>query len=196
MFGQQAIKLINELDGSDEIPPFNQLAAREVIYEIDRLYKANMSDLVSASEDGQTEITRYPSVQFRHIALRRNKRCLLAYIYNRMIQLRNIKWEIGTILPPEIQANLVTPEREWFLAYTKSLSCYMKSIGENYGWNLNTHMTPPKSYYIEVRCLTDLGKLELDDGQTVVFKKGNCHLLPRSVCEPFIRQGVLEHITF
>lgn len=91
-----------------------------------------------------------PSVQLRHIALTRNKRCILAYIYNRMRKLRELRWELGSILPPEINSNLLNAEIQWFQSYNKSLATYMKSLGEDYGFNLTTNILPPKTPYVEV----------------------------------------------
>nr|CAD7425320.1 unnamed protein product [Timema monikensis] len=201
-------------------------------------------------------------VHLRHAALERNKRCLLAYLYNRLKKIRQMRWEFGIVLPPEIRANLCEPERlimdtpctstqnnayrsssarkqeqshgvtcdpcsfvryprvqdaqalkleersekghhvclphdvvQWFVNYNKSLATYMKSIADSGGLNLTHFMQPPKSLYVEVRCLEDYGKLQLEDGEIVLLKKNTQHLLPRSQCELLIRQGILEHIT-
>lgn len=135
-----------------------------------------------------------PTISFRHAALERNKRCLLAYLYNRLERIRQMRWEFGSILPAEIKINLSNNEYEWFTKYSKSLATYMGTIGENTGLNLTQDMKPPKSLYIEVKCLTDFGKFELDSGEIVLLKKNGVHLLPRSQCEVLIRQGVLQHI--
>nr|CAD7587482.1 unnamed protein product [Timema genevievae] len=84
---------------------------------------------------------------------------------------------------------------QWFVNYNKSLATYMKSIADNGGLNLTQFMQPPKALYVEVRCLEDYGKLQLEDGEIVLLKKNTQHLLPRSQCELLIRQGILEHIT-
>lgn len=91
-----------------------------------------------------------PSVQLRHIALNRNKRCVLAYIYNRMRMLRDLRWELGSILPPEVNSNLLNAEVQWFQSYNKSLATYMRSLGEDQGFNLTVNMLPPKAPYVEV----------------------------------------------
>ncbi|XP_026684019.1 DNA replication complex GINS protein PSF1 [Diaphorina citri] len=69
----------------------------------------------------------------------------------------------------------------------------MKSIGSD-GLNLALDMKPPKSLYLEVRCVQDHGKLEMDDGEVLYLKKNNQYLMARSQCEPLIRQGILEQI--
>lgn len=44
--------------------------------------------------------------------------------------------------------------------------------------------------------MTDFGKLEIENGQVVTLKKNTYHLLPRVICEPLIRQGILEHLAW
>ncbi|XP_029046445.1 DNA replication complex GINS protein PSF1-like isoform X3 [Osmia bicornis bicornis] len=191
MFGKKAFKLISELDLSMDLLPFNEILVKEVLDEMNSLYKENLYDSNAIRNDDN--MTLLPSVQLRHIALTRNKRCLLAYVYNRMRKIRDLRWELGSILPPEINSNLLNAEVQWFQAYNKSLATYMRSLGEDYGFNITANMLPPKTPYVEVKCVTDFGKLELEDGQVILLKKNTYHLLPRAVCEPLIRQGILEH---
>lgn len=69
-----------------------------------------------------------------------------------MKRLRHARWELGSILPPEINNNLLDPEKDWFVSYNKSLATYMRSIGED-GLNILNDVHPPKSLYIEVSCI-------------------------------------------
>ncbi|CAK9821052.1 DNA replication complex GINS protein PSF1 [Anthophora plagiata] len=191
MFGRKAFKLVTELDLQTDIPPFNEALVKEVLNEMQSLYEANLTDSNAIRNDDNMALL--PSVQLRHIALTRNKRCILAYIYNRMRKLRELRWELGSIMPPEINSNLLNAEIQWFQSYNKSLATYMRSLGEDQGFNLTANILPPKTPYVEVKCVTDFGKLELEDGQIILLKKNTYHLLPRAVCEPLIRQGILEH---
>ncbi|XP_046388604.1 DNA replication complex GINS protein PSF1-like [Ischnura elegans] len=192
MFGEKAFELIKELDRCpDSLPAFNDELVRQVLEEMKVLFEQNKKD-VNASVSGDANY--FAGVQLRHTSLERNKRCLLAYLYNRLQYIRQMRWEFGSILPPEIKYNLCEPENKWFANYSKYLANYMKSIGDNYGLDLTQDTKPPKSLYIEVRCLVDYGKLELEDGEVVLLKKNSQHLLPRSECEPLIRQGILQHI--
>lgn len=73
------------------------------------------------------------SVKMRHAGLERNKRCLLAYLYdfyatfrivlltlinnaiflfsyNRLHRIKEMRWEFGSILPAEIRTNLSEKE--------------------------------------------------------------------------------------
>ncbi|KAK3092277.1 hypothetical protein FSP39_000637 [Pinctada imbricata] len=136
----------------------------------------------------------FSGVQLRHAALERNKRCLLAYLYNRLEQIKKMRWEFGSVLPAEVKFNMCEQEVQWFGRYNKMLANYMRSIGGEGGMDLTQDLKPPKTLYIEVRCLMDHGEFETQDGNIVVLKKNTQHFLLRSECEHLIRQGILEHI--
>ncbi|XP_029175868.1 DNA replication complex GINS protein PSF1-like isoform X2 [Nylanderia fulva] len=198
MFGKEAIKLITELDMYEDIRPFNEQVMRQVFEEMQSLYEANLVDSNAIQNEGNNELL--PSVHFRHTALLRNKRCILAYLFHRIRRLRQMRWELGSILPTEITANLLNAEVQWFQNYNKSLATYMRSIGDDQsgemiGLNLTVNMSPPKMLYVEVKCLTDFGKLELDNGEIITLKKNTYHLLPRAICEPLIRQEYMGKST-
>ncbi len=36
--------------------------------------------------------------------------------------------------------------------------------------------------------------METDEGDLIVLKKNTQHYLPRALCEPLIRQGILKHV--
>ncbi|KFO84883.1 DNA replication complex GINS protein PSF1, partial [Buceros rhinoceros silvestris] len=114
--------------------------------------------------------------------------------YDRLLRIRALRWEYGSVLPSTIQFHMSAEEVDWFNRYKKSLATYMRSVGGEEGLDLTQDIKPPKSLYIEVRCLTDYGEFEIDDGTTVLLKKNSQHFLPRWKCEQLIRQGVLEHI--
>lgn len=105
-----------------------------------------------------------------------------------------MRWEFGNTIPSDIKDNLSQAESDWFTNYSNNLGKYMRSIGEN-GLNLAVDYKPPKSLYIEVRCLVDYGHFELNDGSVIFLKKNTRHFLPRNECEEMIKQGVFEHIT-
>lgn len=135
-----------------------------------------------------------PSILLRHNVLERDKRCLLAYLNDRASKITEMRWQFGPVLPPEIRSQLCEPEVAFFNQYNKDLAAYMRSVGDGIGIDLTTDHAPPKSLYVEVRCLQDYGELETDEGTVIVLKKNTQHFLPRSQCEPLIRQGILEHV--
>lgn len=141
--------------------------------------------------------TSWSTVQLRHNALERNKRCLLTYLYNRVLQIRSMRWEFGVVLPNDIKEMLSDEEFKWFSKYSTTLATFMRSLGEEVGYwgiDLTENLKPPKSLYTEVLCLTDHGKFELEDGDVVYLKKNSRHFLPTSECQTLIRQGVLEQL--
>lgn len=152
---------------------------------------------VACSETGDRSLV--PLIGFRHASLQRNKRCLLAYLYNRLQHIKEMRWQFGPTIPADIKQALCEPEVHFFNAYSKNLASFMLAMRNrenscNYSLDLTNHMKPPKSLYIEVRCLTDYGRFELDSGEVVLFRKNSQHYLPRIECESLIRQGILQHI--
>lgn len=147
---------------------------------------------VSTDESSGTS-SMLSTIIVRHAAVKRNIRCLMVYHYTRLKSIRTMRWEFGSILPSDIKANLSSAETEWFSKYSRLLANYMRSIGDE-GVNLMVDLKPPKSLYIEVRCLVDYGKFELSDGTVILLKKDGRHYLPRNECEELIRQGVIQHI--
>eukprot|EP00794_Sanderia_malayensis_P019891 gene19891-21833_t len=109
------------------------------------------------------------------------------------MKIKDVRWDVGSVIPPEIKLNLCEQEVQWFTKYSRSLATYMAGIG-GIGLDLTQNLKPPKSLYIEVRCLVDYGEFETEDGAIILLKKNSQHLLPRSQCERLIRQGVLQHL--
>lgn len=47
----------------------------------------------------------------------------------------------------------------------------MRSLAGDHGLDITQDVKPPKSLYIEVRCLKDYGEFEVEDGTSVLLKK-------------------------
>lgn len=133
-------------------------------------------------------------MQVRHTAKLWNKRCIIAYHYERLNRLKRLRWEYGNNLPREIVKNLSKNELNWFAKYNENLFSYMSSLNDGKGIDLTLYLTPPKKLYIQVRCVRDYGQLDIENGQPVMLKKDSIHYLPLSQCEKLIHQGVLEHL--
>ncbi|ETE70170.1 DNA replication complex GINS protein PSF1 [Ophiophagus hannah] len=182
MFCEKATELVRELyrasDG--QLPAFNEDGIRQVLEEMKALYEQNQTD-VNEAKSGHSELIT--TIKFRHCSLLRNRRCVVAYL-----------WEYGSVLPNAVRFHMSADEVLWFNQYKKSLATYMRSLGGGDGLDLTQDIKPPKNLYIEVRCLKDYGEFEIDDGTTILLKKNSQHFLPRWKCEQLIRQGILEHI--
>lgn len=193
MFGEKALELLRELKRSREgsFPPYNEDAVRQVIEEMNALFEQNQLEVKAAYEGKEEGL--YSGIQLRHACLERNQRCLLAYAYNRLVKIKDYRWEVGSVLPPDFKLNVCQQEMQWFNRYNRSLARYMMTFGES-GLDLTQYTKPPKSLHIEVRCLQDYGEFETDDGVIVHLKKNSQHYLMRSQCDHLIKQGILEHI--
>ncbi|KAF5306207.1 hypothetical protein FQR65_LT07484 [Abscondita terminalis] len=197
MFGDNAYILIKELDrNAGTIPSYNNEVVGEVKKEICSLIQQNYVDSMAKDDSilGESGPNYFPTIRARHAGVQRNLRCLLAYHYNRMRCLRTMRWEFGSILPPDIKSNLSSSEANWFSTYSSILAKYMRTIGDDGGLNLVINLNPPKTLYIEVKCLVDYGEYELSDGSVLLLKENSRHFLPRVECEDLIRQGVFQHI--
>uniref|UniRef100_A0A8D0C9Z8 DNA replication complex GINS protein PSF1 n=1 Tax=Salvator merianae TaxID=96440 RepID=A0A8D0C9Z8_SALMN len=193
MFCEKATELIRELHRASDgqLPSFNEDGIRQVLEEMKALYEQNQAD-VNEAKSGRSELI--PTIKVRHCCLLRNRRCIVAYLYDRLLRIRALRWEYGSVLPNAVRYHMSADEMVWFNQYKKSLATYMRSLGGGDGLDLTQDIKPPKSLYIEVRCLKDYGEFEIDDGTTVLLKKNSQHFLPRWKCEQLIRQGILEHV--
>ncbi|XP_059093819.1 DNA replication complex GINS protein PSF1-like [Tigriopus californicus] len=189
MLGLKAVDLIREAARSQgQLQPFNEDKVRQVLEEMRSLFQQNKKEV-------EERHSISPAIHLRHSGLERNKRCLLAYINDRAEKIRELRWQFGAVLPPEVKSNLCEPEQQFFQKYNRELANYMRSIGDGVGLDLMADLQPPKTLFIEVRCVQDYGELETEEGEIILLKKNTQHFLPRSLCEPLIRQGILTHIT-
>ena len=119
-----------------------------------------------------------------------------------LIILQNRDWTVIEILTKnmsmsnflQVKNNMCEAEQVFFSKYSRDLAQYMRSAGDGAGVDLMSDLKPPKSLFLEVRCREDYGEMETEDGELVVLKKNTQHFLPRNLCEPLIRQGILEQI--
>ncbi|CAL8068790.1 unnamed protein product [Calicophoron daubneyi] len=209
MLAQTGLQLVKELKRSQayKIPAYNEEKIRICLEEMKTLYEANYHDVQvvsnatseSSSSASEDQAGRIQCVLVRHAVLERNKRCLLAYHHSRLMYIKNLRWQFGTVLPKNIRQSLSEPEQAWFETYRSILANFMQAEtderGGAGGLDLTQSRIPPKCLFMEVRCLTDFGEFETEDGSVLHLTKGSHHLMSRSDCEALIRQGVLEHIT-
>ncbi|KAM9803719.1 DNA replication complex GINS protein PSF1 isoform 1-T1 [Neosynchiropus ocellatus] len=194
MFCEKAVELIRELHRMSEgqLPAFNEDGVRQVLQEMESLYEQNQSDVNEAKSEARADLI--PSIKLRHCCLLRNQRCVTAYLYDRLLRIRALRWEYGSVLPANVRLHMCADELQWFSQYKRSLAAFMRSLGGEEGLDVTQDVRPPKSLYVQVRCLKDHGEFEVDDGTVVLLKRNSQHFLPRWKCEQLIRQGVLEHV--
>ncbi|KAM4730078.1 DNA replication complex GINS protein PSF1 isoform 1-T1 [Anableps anableps] len=173
MFCEKAIELIRELHrmSDGQLPAFNEDGLRQVLQEMEALYEQNQADVTEAKSAGRADLI--PSIKLRHCCLLRNQRCIVAYLYDRLLRIRALRWEYGSVLPANVRFHMSAEEVQWFGQYKKSLASFMRSIGGEEGLDITQDMKPPKSLYIQVRCLKDHGEFEIDDGTVILLKKNS-----------------------
>lgn len=125
-----------------------------------------------------------------HLSLMRNKRCLMAYVYNRAEVIQILRWKVGPVLPQEIQGKLNYSEEEYFKNHSAALEAYMSELE----LDLTVDMVPPKDPYIQVRVLDDIGGVLLSD-QSPNLVRHSIHFLKRTDAEQFISQGLMEELS-
>lgn len=218
-YGQAATNLIRSLKREcvDIIPPYEYSLVEQVNQELEELYVENLRLSQSTNEPQEAEdqkddivptetkasnhkMKETPEIdendlramQTRHTVKLWNKRCMVAYHYERLKRVKHLRWKCGNNLPNELVKNLSLGELEWFTEYNDNLFNYMSVLNGGLGLDLTLYMKPPKKLYIQVKCLRDYGLFEQSNGQTVVLKKDSIHYLPLKECEKLISLGVLE----
>lgn len=193
MIGEKATDLIKDLvkNSNDILPKYCDDLVGEIINEMNHLYEQNRLDIQNKGDNSSQMFT---VIQVRHEALLWNKRCLVNYHHERLMKLKMIRWQYGSVLPADIRQNLSESEIKWFSSYCNNLAEYMQRLNDGNGLDLMLHIKAPKRLYIQVRCLIEYGDFDLDDGTFIHLSKHSIHYLPTSQCEKLIHQGVLEQI--
>ncbi|OUC43012.1 partner of SLD five, PSF1 [Trichinella nativa] len=162
-----------------------------VFEEMKTLYQSNQVD-VKAAIEGDTEL--HTVIQARHLSIQRNKRCLTAYLYNRLVRLKQLRWKAGSVLPAEVRTNLSEQEIEWFQNYNQILAKYMLNVDSDGMLDLTLNTQPPKHIYARVRCVKHYGIFETEDGNQFNLCEDSEHYMLRYDCQQLINQGVLKYV--
>ncbi|KAF7843278.1 DNA replication complex GINS protein PSF1 [Senna tora] len=159
MYGRKACQLVKEFAGGEkgQLTPFNSDLFEQVVAECSQHHLELQSLIRKIQEEGlDVQTTRnadHHGALIHHLALVRNKRCLMAYVYNRAEVMQSLLWKIGQVLPQEIEEKLCHSEIEYFKKHSAALRSYMSKVQ----LDLTVDMVPPKDPYIQVRVLDDIG---------------------------------------
>lgn len=201
-YGQKGKDLLLDLKRSDFIPPYNDELVRETLAEIS-LHFDELNDQAVASQranpDGKIPTENRPALILLDEAIRRNKRCLLAYHNYRMEKLKRLRWDTTTALPSHVKSLLSETEIDFYTEYDKLVSKFNENISGSQGGlgvlDLNSNLQPPEEDWIEVRVIQKgLGSIVTDYGGEVSLTFGTTHFLPRGDVEHLIRQGALQQL--
>lgn len=193
MYGRRASNLLKEVASSEkgQLTNFNNDAFDQVIKECNE-HSLQLQSLIRKIEEQNLDIqtTRnedHFGAVVHHLSVTRNKRCLMAYMYNRAEIIQSLRWKIGPVLPQEIQEKLNYSEEEYFKNHSAALESYMSELD----LDLTVDMVPPKDPYIRVKVLDDIGEVCLGD-HSISLTQHSLHFLRRTDAEPFISQGLME----
>ncbi|CAM6106513.1 unnamed protein product [Calypogeia fissa] len=192
MFGRKCAQLVRELAlcDEDQFRRFNTDLFNQVVDEAKEHYgllseslrKIEGLPLEQAIQSGD-----YGGGLVHHTSILRNKRCLMGYMYNRAQRIQQLRWQLGAVLPEDIQEKLSQSEKEFFKRYSDILGSYMSKIN----LDLIVDATPPKDPYIQVRVMDNIGEMLLDDQATTLLRN-SIHFMKRTEAESLVSQGLLE----
>jgi|ERR1719296_46275 len=203
-YGQRGVSLLQELKRSDWLPPYNENGVRQTLEEvslhidvlIEEVEQHRQKQELASQDDGDNESKHQreskPSIFIHEAAIRRNKRCLLAYHAYRLKKLRSLRWETTGMLTSNIKMLLDESEVDFFNQYDELISNYSTSIN----MDLSSTLCVPDKEYVQVRVVKDVGLAPImtEFGNCVKFDVGSVHFLRRGDVEHLIRQEVLQEI--
>ena len=148
------------------------------------------------SDDGQV-----CALLIAALAMRRNKRVMLAHQAQRTDKLRELFWSAGgqtaAVLgqATESRKNMAPAEVDFVRGYATLVNDY-KAAFSKAGLDLTapTAGRPPKELFVQVRVLKDVGDVETEWG-TVSFTKDSLVFVRRPDVERLILDGYLEVVT-
>ena len=204
-YGQRGKELLLDLKRSDWLPSYSDEGVRATLQEIS-LHFDELSDHVAAANataanaaaaggggkggggKGGIPMETRPAMTLHDAAIRRNKRCLLAYHAYRADKLRALRWETSAVLPPHVRALLSEAEVDFFAEYDRLVSRHCTAID----LDLNSDLMPPEEELVQVRVVrAGLGRIATEHGGSVELDLGTTHYLPRGDVEHLVRQGAL-----
>jgi GINS complex subunit 1 len=206
-YGQRGRDLLLDLQRSDWLPAYGEDGIRATLLEINA-HTEELTALVKAANRANADappppgaaktgpaIEHRPALILHDAAIRRNKRCLLAYHAHRLDKLRVLRWDAAGTLPPSRKGVLSEAEVDFFVAYDR-LAARHALGGPLGGLDWGADQDPPDECFVQVRVARGgLGRIETDACGTVELEVGSMHYLPRGDVEHLIRSGALVHLS-
>ena len=162
------------------LPPYQAELVRSVAREVRDLDRdvASLLEPFQGSFDPSAEQATACTLLVNHLAIRRNKRCLLAYHRTRTDKLEELVWNGSDILDlagqPAPGANgaagadtanasssLSPQEEDYVRQYSDLLAAYK---GQWTDIDLTGSLEPPRDLFIDVRVLKDAGEIQTEYG--------------------------------
>ena len=142
----------------------------------------------------------------QHLAARRNKRCLLAYLSTRVGGIKERWWDAGGGLAyllgtqttgdaeaPDMRSALSPQELDFLKGYNNLMLDYKSDFLDVLDLSAGIDK-PPGEYMVDVRVVRDAGEVILEGGERIDFRRGERFRLARGQVERLIVQGFLEEV--
>lgn len=185
MHGDAGTKLVQHakrIQALPSLPPHQTELVRNITREVRDLDRD--ASAILAPFEGQFDPSADPatacSLLVNHLAMRRNKRCLLAYHRVRAQRLEEMAWKgedaleaqagrregrTGDMASAEGASVLSPEEEEYVRLYGELLAAYK---GQWTDVDLTGSLEPPKDLFIDVRVLKDAGEIQTEYGYVLV----------------------------
>ncbi|CUS08695.1 unnamed protein product [Tuber aestivum] len=218
MYGDLGLKLVQHAKRTQslpQLPPYQSDIVRSVTREVRDLDRDVTETLepFNGHFDPAEEPATACSLLVRHLCMRRNKRCLLAYHRVRAEMIEGMCWSGSDLLEQaqtsqkkaaEEGAGIVSAE----CSGTSSLSPEEEEYARQYGdllaaykgqWtdiDLTGSLEPPRDLFIDVRVLKDAGEIQTEYGDTsaITLTKNSQFFVRQGDVERLIAQGFLQKL--
>jgi GINS complex subunit 1 len=173
----------------------------ETIRNVVREMRSLETDMDAAVQENIDQDEPPPSVvaeiRIYHTATQHNKRCLLAYLANRVDMLKDAYWTSGGALPhvlsdPDARQKMSPQEVDFLRAYNGLIMEYRSDVLDVLDVAASLR-SPPKDLNVEVHVVKDCGTIHTEQG-TIDFRKGRRFMVRRPDVEHLIVQGYLEEV--
>lgn len=220
MYGDQALSLITAshrqtLSTTPQLP-LPKYALPLILSICLETRQLGQSISAAAAQHGQVSLSQdralVCSLTVQHLAARRNKRCLLAYLSSRVGGIKERWWDAGGGLAhllesngsasgagsgdadaPDLRSALSPQELDFLRGYNNLLLDYKSDFLDVLDLSAGVDK-PPGEFMVDVRVLKDAGEVVLEGGERIDFRKGERFRLARSQVERLIVQGFLEEV--
>jgi GINS complex subunit 1 len=193
------------------LPPYQTELVRAVTREVrdlDRDVNRILEPFQGTFDPNEDQATAC-ALLVDHLAMKRNKRCLLAYHRVRAEKLEAMCWEGKDVIEQQHhqqqqreaaqgqsngeanQSSLSPEEEEYFRQYNDLLSSYK---GQWTDIDLTGSLEPPKDLFIDVRVLKDAGEIQTEYGAINLTKNSQFYVRHGDV-ERLIAQGFLQRLS-
>lgn len=186
MLGDTALKLVHDSRRTaalDLLPAYQEELVRGVCREIRQLDSSINKTQNEPGYDPQDRVA-HCNLLVQHLAMRRDKRCLLAYQFTRARRMNEAAWKQTE--EPNINGN----EQEYMKAY-EDLIIDIK--GPYTDIDLTGSLEPPNDVFIDVRVLQSVGEVQTEYG-VFNLEKDSQFFVRRSDVQTLLLQGYLKEI--